>query len=266
MPETDLELLMRAAYAAGELATSFVGGALDVTDKPDGAGPVTAADLAVNALLEDLLRNARPDYGWLSEESQDNAARLSTQKVFVVDPIDGTRSFIEGGRTWAHSIAVVDSGQVETGAVYLPMRDKLYIATRGQGAFLNNERLQVAPARGLTGAQVLATRPQMAPQHWRGDVPDIDRKHRPSLAYRLGLVSQGRYDAMMTLRPTWEWDIAAGVLLVQEAGGYASDRNGRQITFNARDPRANGIVAGSNALHTALIRELAPAEFMAKAV
>ena len=119
---------------AGRVATSYTGPAAQRWDKPDGAGPVTEADLAVNDVLMSNLRTARPGYGWLSEETDDSDARLGNDSVFIIDPIDGTRSFVEGGKTWAISIAVAQRGQITAAVVYLPLRHKLYAAAHGGGA------------------------------------------------------------------------------------------------------------------------------------
>jgi len=110
LPETDLELLISAAQEAGVLATRYSGPTAKRWDKAGDAGPVTEADLAVDALLRDRLTAARPDYGWLSEETPDNPDRLTRKRVFIIDPIDGTRSFIEGSATWAHSLAIAEEG------------------------------------------------------------------------------------------------------------------------------------------------------------
>ena len=134
MPAADLALLIEAAQEAGRIATRFSGPKAQTWHKPEGAGPVTEADLAVNDMLERELRAARPDYGWLSEESLDRGDRLAANRVFIIDPIDGTRSFIDGSRTWAHSIAVAERGEVTAAVIYLPLRDKLYTAAKGQGA------------------------------------------------------------------------------------------------------------------------------------
>lgn len=217
---------------------------------------MTEADLAVNAYLETVLRQARPDYGWLSEETEDTSDRLSRETVFIVDPIDGTRSFVDGSRTWAHSVAVARKGEVTAGAVYLPMRDLLYSAAKGLGAWLNGEPLSVSATTHVTGAEILAAKPMTAPQHWPNGVPDFNRSHRPSLAYRLGLVGQGRFDAMITFRPTWEWDIAAGALIVEEARGRCSDKTGASLRFNNRDPRLNGMIAAAPTLHQSLLTAL----------
>lgn len=259
MQATDLALITDAIRLAGRVATGFVGKDAQVWDKPGGAGPVTEADLAVNAALEATLRTARPDYGWLSEESEDGAARLKQDTVFVIDPIDGTRSFIEGSRTWAHSIAIVHNGQVTAGAIYLPLRDKLYTAGLGTGAFCNGVPLTASTASDLSNADVLATKPVMDPSHWTDGVPAFQRSHRPSLAYRLGLVAEARFDAMLTFRPTWEWDIAAGALIVTEAGGLCTDKTGQPLRFNNEKPTLNGVIAAGPRLHTDVLSALAPA-------
>ncbi|MEC3860871.1 3'(2'),5'-bisphosphate nucleotidase CysQ [Mesobacterium sp. TK19101] len=256
MPANDLDLLIAAAHAAGQVATSFVGGELDVRHKDDGAGPVTAADLAANAVLEQTLRGARPGYGWLSEESPDDPARLNTEHVFIVDPLDGTRSFISGENTWAHSIALAENGRIVAAAIYLPMLNRLYTAAEGSGAHLNGTPIQASDASNPDTARVLAARPALDPQHWPGGVPDLRRSHRPSLAYRLSLVAEGRYDAMFTFRPSWEWDIAAGTLILQEAGAVATDKTGGPLIFNNPHPQCNGVLAAAPALHAALLQRL----------
>lgn len=255
MPATDLELLIKVGHKAGRIACDFAGRA-KAWDKPDGAGPVTEADLAVNEMLERELRAARPDYGWLSEESTDNSDRQSADCVFVIDPIDGTRSFIQGATTWAHSLAIARGGEVTDAVVFLPMRDKLYHAERGKGAFLNDVAIAPSTRTALDDAHILAARPILEPQHWQGTVPNLRRSHRPSLAYRTALVAEGRYDAMLTLRPTWEWDIAAGDLILREAGAATSDRYGGRLVFNNPDPRVAGIVASAPGLHKNLIDAL----------
>ena len=258
MPEHDLRLLIDAARMAGRVATSFVGGTAQSWDKPGGAGPVTEADLAVNDLLHSVLRTARPHYGWLSEETEDNESRLSDEYVFIIDPIDGTRSFVEGSSTWAHSLAVAKNGIVTAAVVYLPLRDKLYAAGLGRGATLNDAPISVSHKTDFSDAVILATKPAMIADHWAEKTePTFKRSHRPSLAYRLALVAQGRFDAMITLRHSWEWDIAAGALIVSEAGGICTDRKGQGLLFNNPDPRLNGVVTGGSCVHAALLDALA---------
>ncbi len=257
MPAPDLELLVTAARAAGEVARQYSGPSAKVWDKPDGAGPVTEADLAVNRVLEDTLRTARSDYGWLSEESDDSGERLERDRVFIVDPIDGTRSFIEGSNTWAHSLAIVERGRVLAGVIYLPMRDKLYAAEQGGGATLNDMALSVGARNALSGATMLAAKPNFKEEFWRaGAHPGLVRNFRPSLAYRMALVAEGRFDAMMTLRSAWEWDIAAGALILSEAGAAVSDQSGTGLVFNNQEPKVPGVLAANPDLHKALQHSL----------
>lgn len=259
MPATDLDLLIDAARAAGKIATSFAGPDARRWDKPDGAGPVTEADLAVNDLLHDRLRGARPDYGWLSEETEDSAERLSRDRVFIVDPIDGTRSFAEGSSTWAHSIAVAERGVVTAGVIYLPLRNLMYVAAKGGGAQVNGKPLSPSGTAALSGAQVLANRPSMAGSNWHGGtVPPFTRAYRPSLAYRMATVAQGRFDAMITLHPCWEWDVAAGELILREAGAICTDKTGAPPRFNNPRPKINGLIAGGADMHRLLQAALRP--------
>ncbi|KIC40725.1 inositol monophosphatase [Ruegeria sp. ANG-R] len=259
MPATDLPLLIDAALEAGKIATRYSGPQAQRWDKPGGAGPVTEADLAVNAMLESELQTARPDYGWLSEETEDSPDRLSCDRVFVIDPIDGTRSFAEGSRTWAHSLAVAERGEVTAAVIYLPLRDLLYAAAKEQGATLNGTGIHVSGSVHLSEAEILAAKPNLDPHHWRSKTaPDFRRVYRPSLAYRMALVAQGRFDGMLTLRPSWEWDIAAGDLILREAGGRCTDRLGQPLRFNNAHPRLNGVVAAGSDVHASLRDRLDP--------
>ena len=260
MPATDLPLLIEAALEAGQIATRYSGTQARRWDKPDGAGPVTEADLAVNTMLEQKLPAARPGYGWLSEESEDSPARLSCDKAFVIDPIDGTRSFAEGARTWAHSLAVTDQGETTAAVIYLPRRDLLYAAAKGQGATLNGDPITASGLADLQQADLLAAKPNLQPHHWvNGQVPEFERSYRPSLAYRMALVAQGRFDGMLTLRPSWEWDIAAGDLIIREAGGISTDRFGQVLRFNNSHPRLQGVVAAGSGIHDQIMSRLDPA-------
>lgn len=255
----DLTLLIQAARAAGDIALKYSGPSAQRWDKPDGQGPVTEADLAVNAMLEVMLPKARPDYGWLSEETEDTAARLGKDRVFIIDPIDGTRSFAEGSATWAHSLAVAERGEVTAAVIFLPQRDLLYSASKGSGAYCNGTAITVAPPTALASAKVLTARPNLDAQHWLGGAaPAFHRSYRPSLAYRLARVADGGYSAMLTLRRSWEWDIAAGDLILREAGGRISDRHDAPLLFNNPIPLLDGVVAATPATHLELLQALEP--------
>jgi myo-inositol-1(or 4)-monophosphatase len=252
----DLALLTEAARAAGVVALRYWKRNPEVWDKDDGAGPVTEADLAVNRLLEDRLRGARPDYGWLSEESPDGEARQATRRQFIVDPIDGTRAFIAGEEAFAHSLAVVEGGRVLAGVVYLPAMDRLYAATAAGAALCNGQPIRASQHPGIEGANVLTTRPTLLPEHWPGGVPDLKRSFRTSLAYRLCLVAEGRFDGMITLRDAWEWDIAAGGLIAAQAGAVVTDRAGAALVFNRPEARSPGVIAAGAGLHGAVLARL----------
>ncbi len=259
MPATDLSLLIEAAEKAGEIANRYHGPDAKRWDKPDGAGPVTEADLEVDAFLSSFLQEARPDYGWLSEESEDNDARQAKSQVFIVDPIDGTRSFAEGSRSWAHSLAISTDGVISAAAVFLPQLDLMFAAAKDHGTTLNGAPVVVSGEAAIAAASVLTARPAMDPKHWKnGQIPAFTREYRPSLAYRLASVAQGRFDAMLTLRPSWEWDIAAGDLLIREAGGHCTNRTGEVLRFNNPTPKLNGVLAANHQLHQELLANLNP--------
>lgn len=252
----DLALLIHAARAAAEVALRYPGPTPVLHDKPDGQGPVTEADLAVDALLHARLTGARPGYGWLSEETPDTPDRLTRDRVFIVDPIDGTRAFVDGQDAWAHSLAVAERGVVIAAVIHMPAKDRLYAAALGQGATCNGTPIRPAGQAMLAGARSLASRQSYEAQHWHAPQPQFDRHYRPSLAWRLALVADGTFDLTLTLRPTWEWDIAAGALILTEAGAAISDRRGAPLRFNNPHPQLDGTVAANPALHGALIAAL----------
>lgn len=258
MPATDLDLLKEAAAEAGEIALRFFRSDPQVWDKGGNAGPVTEADLAVNAHLKAKFNAVRPDYGWLSEETEDAAARLKTERQIVVDPIDGTRAFINGSHGWAHSIALVEAGRPIAAIVAMPAKGVTYSAAAGSGAFKNESPLVVAREDDLERATVVTAKPNLSAKNWQGGVlPGFNTAFRSSLAYRLCLVAEGRFDAMLTLRPTWEWDVAAGTLIVEEAHGRVSDREGLAPLFNNPHPQLSGIVAANPILSQRLSDALA---------
>ena len=256
MPGRDLDLMLGAAQAAGHIARRHFNASPKVWDKGDGQGPVTEADLEIDQMLRALLLAARPDYGWLSEETTDTPERLTQDRVFIVDPIDGTRSFVDGQKTFAHSLAVAEQGRVIAAVVHLPMLDMTYSAAQGKGAFLNGKPLAHSGRDSLDQAKILASRFQFAPEHWPGGVPQVDRHFRPSLAYRLCLIAEGRFDGMVTLRDAWEWDIAAGALICHEAGALITDRIGAALIFNSPTPKHPGVLAATPLVHAGLMAGL----------
>ena len=259
MPESDdLALLITAAQEAGRIAAGHFGHEPAQWDKTEGQGPVSVADIEIDRMLRDLLLRARPGFGWLSEETPDDRARLGLRDVFVVDPIDGTRAFLAGQKSFAHALAIVRDGAVVAGVVHLPMLELTYSAQRGAGAWLNARPLTAPPADRLGGARVLTGRAQLASGLWPGGVPPVVPHFRPSLAWRLCLVAEGQFDATLTLRDTWHWDIAAASLIASEAGVSVSDRCGCALRFNVARPMSPGLVAAPAGLHAQFITRLHP--------
>lgn len=258
--DDDLALLMAAAREVGPIAMRFWKRDPKSWDKGGTLGPVTEADLAVNDRLRGVLTGARPDYGWLSEETPDDPARLADQRCFIVDPIDGTRAFIDGQDGFAHALAVTDGPSVTAAVVYLPARDLMYTATAGSPALLNGVAIApTEPAAGLDGASVLTSGAALKPDLWRdGIVPPLRRAFRPSLAWRFCLVAEGRFDAALSIRPTWEWDIAAASLIAERAGCVVTDAQGGVLEFNSPAAQTPGAVVAAPKLHQKLIAALSP--------
>lgn len=256
-PDDDLDLLVQAARIAGPIALRYWKRNPKVWQKGDES-PVTEADHAVNEALQHHLQTARPSYGWLSEESPDDPARLSAEQVFILDPIDGTRAFIEGEDSFSHALAVARDGVVTAGVVYLPALDRLFAATLDGPATLNGAPIQASAQAGIEGATLLTPAVNLKPEFWPGGVPQVTRSFRTSVAYRLALVAQGRFDGMLSFRQGWEWDIAAGSLIATRAGATVTDRNGDPLRFNRPTPRADGLIAAAPGLHAALRARLMP--------
>ena len=255
-PEEDLALLVRAAQAAGPIALSFWRFAPKAWDKPDDAGPVTEADLAVNDALQNLLTGARPDYGWLSEESEADASRLDARRCFIIDPIDGTRAFIAGQEGFAHSLAIAEGDRIIAAVVHLPAMDLTFTAHADGPAWLNGKPIRPSAA-GIRGARVLTYKSATEAEHWKdGRTPPFRREFRPSLAWRLCLVAEGRFDAALSVRGVWEWDIAAGSLIAERAGALATDRRGHPMRFNSPRAMVDGMIVAGPRLHGEILTRM----------
>lgn len=252
----DHDLLREAVEAAGATALGYFRKDTPVARKPDGS-EVTDADLAVDARLHDALCTARPGYGWLSEESADDRARLDAERVWIVDPIDGTRAFIQDRDQWVIAAALVEMGAPVAAAIYNPVRAELFTACRGHGAALNGAPVHVTARNDLHGARILTPRGVARRAGWLepGD-PEVETTFVYSIAYRMALVAAGRADGLISTGEKSEWDVAAGTLIVQEAGGSATSVKGAPYEFNKRSPVCDGTVAASPALHGMLLAAL----------
>lgn len=247
----DLNLLVEAARSAGEIAHGFFGQSPETWYKGDERSPVSEADMAVDVHLRTLLTAARPDYGWLSEESIDAESRLDRGMVFIVDPIDGTRGFIGGKKDWCVSVAIVENGRPVAGVLAAPARgDKkggeIWVASTGQGAWLDGKRLDrtksPAPARPLE-----VSMSDMLANHAIKKYPaEITRKFGgPSLALRLARVASGEIGGVLIRPHANEWDLAAADLIMREAGYLLVDDKGVELTYNRPDPSYGYLAAGA---------------------
>ncbi|TRW18340.1 3'(2'),5'-bisphosphate nucleotidase CysQ [Glacieibacterium frigidum] len=226
-----------------------------VWDKSPG-NPVSDADLAVDAYLKDRLLGARPGYGWLSEETADAPDRLTRDRVWVVDPIDGTRDFIRGRDGWAVSVALIEAGRPVLAALAAPVRGQLFVAVAGRGAHLGGVRLAVSGRHDLAGLG-LPIEPHNLHAQWWPEPWDAIAVERPnSIALRTAKVASGECDAWLEGRTVNEWDLAAAALILTEAGGLITDRAGQPLRFNQPDPVIVGVVAATPALHEECRRRL----------
>ena len=255
-PRRDHALLVEAVRAAGALAMAYRGRDFERWEKRPG-DPVTAADLAVDAQLKQALHGARPGYGWLSEESEDDPGRLAASHVWIVDPIDGTRAFIDGRPEFTVSAALAVDGAPAAAAVFHPATGELFDAVAGGGARRDGVPIRVGDAGSLAGARLLVSRTEMRRAGWLERLPETRATPISSMAYKLALVASGRFDATVTLWPKNEWDVAAADLLVREAGGRVTDADGAGFAYNRADPGLRAVVAAGPRLHEALLDRLA---------
>jgi myo-inositol-1(or 4)-monophosphatase len=241
-------------HEAGALARSLFRQSVKQWTKSDGS-PVTEADLAVDKILKARLRSARPDYGWLSEETPDSDDRLARRHVWIVDPIDGTRSFAHGGDEWCVAAALLVDGRPKHAAIYRPMTEDFYEAGHKEGARLNGRSLRMVDSSALAGARIIGNASALKKLESRAPVAAVASGSTP-LAMRLARVAEGLLDAALSTTAKHDWDLAAGDLLVHEAGGTVTGLDGKRFNYNRRETRQANYVASSLALHAALLEQL----------
>ena len=250
----ELTLAKKAARVAGEILRGhWRRGGYHIGSKGVD-NPVTAADLEADRALKKLLHEPFPEYGWLSEETVDNDARLKCRRVWIVDPLDGTKEFINGIPEFSVAIALVEDGVPVLGVTYNPIKREMYWAARGTGCHLNARRVRVTRTRKLQGATVLASRSETARGEWQVFHGILKVSPTGSVAYKLAMVAAGKGDATFTRSPKSEWDIASGAALIMEAGGVITDIKGREIRFNQPSVKLEGLIADNRILHHALLK------------
>ena len=251
--QADAELLRATMREAGALALKLSTQNVRHWAKPDGS-VVTEADLAVNEFLAERLQGARPDYGWLSEETPDDKKRLSCNRLWVIDPIDGTQSFVNKTDGWCMGVALVEGARPVLSVLYRPVVDEFYFAAVGGGAWCNDERLHPRDAATLDQAELMGTGRALRTFADAG-VKGESSPHFP-LLLRLAFVARGRTDIAFSIGNKNDWDLAAGDLLVQEAGATLTTLDGSQMIYNTPEPWQNGMLAAGALRHKTLMNFL----------
>lgn len=246
----DLALLIDAARAAGSVLLEWKAKGAKTWNK--GGTPVTEADHASNDLLAETLRGARPDYGWLSEETVDDPARLSTERQFIVDPLDGTVSFIKGKDDFTVSLAVTENGVAVAGAVYNPSRDEMFAACRGGGATLNGAPIHASATSTIENCRMVAASDMLQHPAWREPWPPMEIMKIGSIAYRLALIASGQADATLALSAKSDWDIAGGDIIAREAGAFVGRHDGAAFRYNGEITDQISLLACAMPLYEAL--------------
>jgi len=250
VPDDLVEAVAAAAIEAGRLALDRWETDFRRWEKTPGS-PVCEVDLAVDELLKQRLKTIDPAAGWLSEETADNADRLGTSRVWVVDPIDGTRDYLRGRSGWCVSVALVENGAPIIGVLDAPARGEHWRAVAGQGATRNGAALRASMRTRLPGARVPAdTLPKID-----ADLVAVPRPN--SIALRLAMVAADEADLCASLRWGNEWDIAAAALIAEQAGATVTDALGVPIRYNSDPAEAFGVLASAPAIHTAAVARLA---------
>lgn len=243
--KSDLHLAKDAAIEAGKIILSYYKSDYEIRDK-GYHNPVTTADHAANTFLKETLTKDRPEYGWLSEETVDSPARLSKDRVWVVDPLDGTKEFIEGVPNFVVSVALVEKGFPIVGVLYNPVTKETFTAAKDEGAYLDGELIRCTAKENLNDMVILNSRSETRRGLWSPfDGTFGELRAIGSVAYKLGLTAAGKADIFASLRPKNEWDICAGNCIINEAGGKLIDLHGNPRQYNLEKTLITpGLIAG----------------------
>ncbi len=242
---SELKIAKEAAIEAGGLILNYYKADYEIKDK-GYHNPVTTADHAADTRLKEILTEARPDYGWLSEETVDSPDRLDKERTWVVDPLDGTKEFIEGVPHFVVSVGLVENGNPIIGVLFNPVTKELFMAYNGGGAFLDDKPIRCLTKDKVRAMVILNSRSETRRGLWTPfDGTFGELRAIGSVAYKLGLTAAGKADIFASLRPKNEWDICAGNCIINEAGGKLIDLRGNRVLFNQEKTLIEpGLIAG----------------------
>ena len=242
---SELSIAKDAAIEAGGLILSYYKADYEIKDK-GYHNPVTTADHAADARLKEILTGSYPHYGWLSEETVDSKKRLERDRIWVVDPLDGTKEFIEGVPHFVVSIALVENRHPILGVLYNPVTTETFTAVKDQGAYLDGQKINCSEIQNINEMVILNSRSETKRGLWEPFESTFkELKAIGSVAYKLGLTAAGRADIFASLRPKNEWDICAGNCIINEAGGKLVDLYGNAREYNSSNTLITpGLIAG----------------------
>jgi len=256
----EAKLVRQVTEEAGRIALSYFARDIHTWDKSPN-NPVSEADIAVDTFLRTTLMQNRTGYGWLSEETEDQPERLRCGRLWIVDPIDGTRSFLRGGENWGISVALVQDKKPIVAAFYAPVKNAFYFAERGRGVTKNGLNISVSEQSDLTKARMMGDPSAFkSKKFWPKPWPEtMHTEQANSIALRICQIADAQFDCCVTLRPKNDWDVAAADLILEEAGGLLTTGTGKRLIFNREKPLHDHIIATCPSLTDPVMERVSPA-------
>ena len=248
-------LVKESILEAGKLALKWFKKDPEQWKKDDGS-LVSKADIEINDLLNKLLKNKNPEYGWLSEENEDDKSRLNKKITYIVDPLDGTKAFLEGKKEFSISVAMVKEGIPISGIVYSPSTNEMFEAEKNKGSWKNKKRIRISKYNKLEKCKMIAFKPMFSHPAWKEPWPEMYIKNKNSIAYRMALVASGKYDAMMALNSKNDWDLAAGDLLISESGGIVTLHTQKRIIYNQINTIKPSVIGANELIHKKITKRV----------
>tara|TARA_S200000501_G_scaffold378425_1_gene440945 strand:+ start:6102 stop:6875 length:774 start_codon:yes stop_codon:yes gene_type:complete len=244
--KNELNIAINAAKEAGKIILKYYNSEYVIKEKGFG-NPVTTADEAADDYLKKILTSSFPGYGWLSEETIDSSDRLSKSRIWIVDPIDGTKEFINGIDEFVVSVGLAEEGCPVLGVIYNPVKEEIFYASKGEGSYLNDLQIFCSESKPSTDMILLISNSERREGLWKKHNKKFKSLNAiGSVAYKIALTAAGIGDMFATLRPKNEWDVCAADCIINEARGKLVNLNAEKRIYNQKNPLIDaGLVAGS---------------------